>query len=60
LGLWAVVIARSYDDDAEYCLPAAEVEKIEQQRHQALESAARSQAANNPYFATPRLQESVT
>ena len=44
----------------EYCLPAAEVEKIEQQRHQALESAARSQAANNPYFATRRLQESMT
>jgi cytochrome o ubiquinol oxidase subunit I len=60
LGLWAVVIARSYDDDAEYCLPAAEVEKVEQQRYQALESVVRSQAASNPYFATRRLQESVT
>jgi|RhiMetdeSRZDD1v2_1073273.scaffolds.fasta_scaffold05303_16 cytochrome o ubiquinol oxidase subunit 1 len=60
LGMWVVVIARTFDDDAEYRLPAAEVEKIEQQRHQVLESAARSAVAGNPYFATQRLRESVT
>jgi cytochrome o ubiquinol oxidase subunit I len=60
LAVWAVVVVRMYDDHAEYRLPAAEVQKIEEQRYQALESAVRSQAASNPYFATQRLQESVT
>jgi cytochrome o ubiquinol oxidase subunit 1 len=60
LSMWVVVIARIFDDDAEYRLPAAEVEKIERQRYQALESAARSRVADNPYFAAQRLQESVT
>ena len=52
LGMWAVIIARACDDDAEYCLPASEVEKIEDRRYQAMASAARSQTANNPYFSS--------
>jgi hypothetical protein len=38
LCMWAVIIARVYDDDAEYCLPASEVEEIEARRYQALAS----------------------
>jgi cytochrome o ubiquinol oxidase subunit 1 len=39
LGILFVVIARASDDDTEYILPAAEVERIENQRYQELRSA---------------------
>ena len=60
VGIWAVIIARAYDDDAEYCLPASEVEKIEAGRYQALANSARTQSANEPIFSNQPLPESLT
>jgi hypothetical protein len=58
--MWAVIIARVYDDDAEYCLPASEVEEIEARRYQALASAARTQTAGEATFSNQPLPESLT
>ena len=41
LGLLFTVIARSLDDDTEYTIPAAEVEKIENERHRLLSTLTR-------------------
>jgi hypothetical protein len=60
LCMWAVIIARVYDDDAEYVLPASEVEEIEARRYQALVSAARTQTAGEATFSNQPLQESLT
>jgi cytochrome o ubiquinol oxidase subunit 1 len=60
VGMWAVIIARAYDDDAEYCLPAGEVEKIEARRYEALASAARTQTASGRSFFPQPLPESLT
>jgi len=60
VGMWAVIIARAYDDDAEYCLPAGEVEKIEARRYEALASAARAQTAGGRSFFPQPLPESLT
>ena len=60
VGMWAVIIARAYDDDAEYCLPAGEVEKIEARRYEALASAARTQTAGGRSFFPQPLPESLT
>jgi cytochrome o ubiquinol oxidase subunit I len=48
VGIWGVIIARVYDDNTEYRLSAADVEKTESQRYQARASAVRSRNANNP------------
>jgi cytochrome o ubiquinol oxidase subunit 1 len=60
VGMWAVIIARAYDDDAEYCLPAGEVEKIEARRYEALASAARTQTAGGRSFFPQPLPEGLT
>lgn len=55
-----MVIARVYDDDAEYVLPASEIEEIETQRYQALASSARTQTAEEATFSNQPLPESLT
>jgi cytochrome o ubiquinol oxidase subunit I len=60
LCMWAVIIARVYDDDAEYVLPASEVEEIEARRYQALASSARTQTAAEATFSNQPLPESLT
>ena len=59
LGAAVTVIVRSWDDEAEYRIPAAEVAKIEDERHRML-AAARTQSAADRIVAGPRLQESPT
>jgi cytochrome o ubiquinol oxidase subunit I len=41
LGMLFTVIARSIDDDIHYVIPAAEVERIENERYQLLASVAK-------------------
>ena len=60
VGMWAVIIARTYDDDTEYRLSADDVEKIENQRYQALASAVRSRNVNDPVLSNQPLPESLT
>ena len=60
VAMWAVIIARVYQDDAEYCLPASEVEKIEQQRYQALAKSARARTADDRPLSTAPLPEGLT
>ena len=60
VGMWIVIIARTYDDDAEYCLPASDVEKIEERRYQALASSTRTQPAHDRIFSNRPLPESLT
>ena len=60
VGMWAVIIARTYDDDTEYRISADDVEKIENQRYQALASAVRSRNVNGPILLNRPLPESPT
>jgi hypothetical protein len=60
LGIWAAIIFRASNDDAEFCLPAGEVEKIENQRFEALAKASRTETANPAPFSTRPLPESPT
>jgi cytochrome o ubiquinol oxidase subunit 1 len=60
LGAAIVVIVRSCDDEAEVCLPAGEVEKIEDERYRALAAAARAQPATDGVPANQLLRESPT
>ena len=60
VGMWAVIIARTYNDDTEYRLSAGDVEKIENQRYQALASAARSRNLNAPVLSDQPAPESPT
>jgi cytochrome o ubiquinol oxidase subunit 1 len=60
VGMWAVIIARTYNDDTEYRLSADEVEKIESQRYQTLASALRSPSVNRPVLSNQPLPESLT
>ena len=60
VGMWAVIIARTYDDDTEYRLSADDVEKIENQRYQALASAVRSRNVNDPVLSNQPVPESLT
>jgi len=46
LGVLLAIIARSVDDDTDYVVPAAEVERIENQRHRLLASAATTDSAD--------------
>ncbi len=57
VAMWAAIIVRASDDDAEYCLPASEVEKIENERYEEL---ARTEAADAPDVSTAPLQENPT
>ena len=60
VGLWAIIIARVYQDDSEFRLPASEVEKIEQQRYQALAKAPRARTADDRLLSTAPLPEGLT
>ncbi len=51
LGIFACVVARTWNDDTDYVLPASEIEKIENQRYEALARAPRPQGADAPGFA---------
>jgi cytochrome o ubiquinol oxidase subunit 1 len=56
----AAVIVRSSEDEAEYCLPAAEVEKIEDQRYQDIARARRlGQAESSTHVPAAPLQGSL-
>jgi cytochrome o ubiquinol oxidase subunit 1 len=48
VGLLITVVARSMDDDTEYTIPAAEVERIENQRHRQM-----SKVDDHEWFAEP-------
>jgi cytochrome o ubiquinol oxidase subunit 1 len=56
----AVIVVRTYDDDGEYCLPAGDVEKIEQRRYRALASSARTQTRKDRIFSSQPLPESLS
>src|SRR5262249_29148796 len=60
-GLAAAIpaIVRSWDDKSEYCLPASEVQRIEDERYRML-AAARTQSAADGVVAGQRLQENPT
>jgi cytochrome o ubiquinol oxidase subunit 1 len=60
LGIWVVVIARACNDDAEYLLPADEVEKIEEQRYQALARSARMRTVQDRRPSSQPITESPT
>ena len=60
VGMWAVIITRTYNDDTEYRLSAADVEKIENQRYQALAIAARKRNVSAPVLSDQPLTESPT
>ena len=48
LGILFTVIARSFDDDLHYIIPAAEVERIENDRFSQLAAAAKRPPAGEP------------
>jgi cytochrome o ubiquinol oxidase subunit 1 len=60
LGVWVIIIARAWDDDAEYLLPAGEVEKIEEQRHQAMARSARMRAVQDRSPSSQPIAETPT
>ena len=60
VGMWAMIIARTYDDDTEYRLSAADVERIENQRYQALASAVRGRNVSDPVLSNQPIPESLT
>jgi cytochrome o ubiquinol oxidase subunit 1 len=60
VGMGIVIIARSCDDDADYCMSASDVERIEDQRYLALARSARTQAANDRILSNRPLPESPT
>ncbi len=60
LGMWAAIIFRASNDDAEFRLPAGEVEKIENQRFEALAKASRTETENPAPYSTQPLPESLT
>ncbi|MGA7577992.1 MAG: cytochrome o ubiquinol oxidase subunit I [Desulfobaccales bacterium] len=53
LGILFTVIARSIDDDTHYTIPAAEVERIENERYQQLAAAAPGRPANGQTLPAP-------
>jgi len=60
LAMWAVIIARSCNDDAEYRLSADDVKKIEDERFQALARAARHEVVGDRGFSPAPLPGSAT
>jgi len=53
LGMLLSVIARSMDDDIHYVIPAAEVERIENERYQRLESIIKSRSTDGRNIPEP-------
>jgi cytochrome o ubiquinol oxidase subunit 1 len=53
LGLFATVIARSWDDDTHHLIPAAEVERIEDERYQQLAAMGKVRPADQPAIPEP-------
>jgi cytochrome o ubiquinol oxidase subunit 1 len=53
LGVLVTVTARAFEDDTDYLIPAAEVERIENRRYRQLASAATNQAAEEPNTLEP-------
>ena len=53
LGLFATVIARSWDDDTHHLIPAAEVERIENERYQRLAAMGKGRSADQPAIPEP-------
>jgi len=60
LGVGATVILRASDDDTEFCLPASEVEKIEDQRYRAMASDIRASDVDRPLFPARPIPEVAT
>ena len=60
VGVWAILIVRASDDHDEYRLPASEVEKIEEQRYQALARSARMRSMQDPRPSGQPIPESLT
>ncbi|MCP4317880.1 MAG: cytochrome o ubiquinol oxidase subunit I [Hyphomicrobiales bacterium] len=60
LAMWVAIIVRSSNDDDEYCLPAAEVEKIENARYEELAHASPPGGEDAPGVSTTPLQENPT
>ena len=60
VGMGAAIVARTHDDDAEYCLPASAVEKIEEERNRELARSARTRTANDPILSSQPLPETLT
>ena len=60
LVMWIAVIARSSNDDTEYCLPAAEVKRIEDARFAELAQATRTETADGGALSAPPMRESST
>jgi cytochrome o ubiquinol oxidase subunit 1 len=60
LGVGVIIIARAWDDDAEYLLPAGEVEKIEEQRYQAMARSARMRAVQDRRASSQPIAETPT
>jgi cytochrome o ubiquinol oxidase subunit 1 len=53
LGILVTVMARAWDDDTEYLIPAAEVERIENERYRRLAAVAPGLVANEPASQEP-------
>ena len=53
LGMLVTVIARSFDDDIYYLIPAAEVERIENERYQKLAAVAKKRPTGEPIIPEP-------
>ena len=49
----AIIIVRSFDDDHEYCLSAAEIERIENERFKLLTAAKQSLNNDTDLSVTP-------
>ncbi|MDQ8726675.1 cytochrome o ubiquinol oxidase subunit I [Bradyrhizobium sp. LHD-71] len=59
VALWAVIIARSFEDDTEYRLPADEVQEIERQHRQAMAGALRRPDVDAPVPSNQPLPEGL-
>lgn len=60
VGVAIIIITRAYDDDAEYCIPASEVEKIENERYARLARASRVPRLAPPALSGQPLPGAVT
>lgn len=56
LGILFTVIARSFDDDIHYVIPAAEVERIENERYRQLASVPKTRPLDQPTIPEPVLE----
>ena len=60
VGLWIAIILRTANDDAEFCLPASEVEAIEDARYESLARAASAASPAYSAVSAAPLQENPT